>query len=271
MIGNALDKGAGYSPYFDHFGFSCGLEIVLGNGEVLRTGDGALDAKELINWHTSKYSFGPILDGLFAQSNLRHRHPHGGVAVAAAAGGALVPLHVSGRRRSGNDRRALPAVEAVEFRADVVPGLQRSLSLRLGGRESGIRASQAASARFPTKDGEQLRESHGLGAWNVSGAFYGPSAAAMEPQIQRVRDMFVQSGKARYIAHEDAAAYPASAGRDQRFLGRSEPRRARASEMAAGRRQYLVPARHADGRHESPTNSSDFAAASMRNSDSITR
>jgi 4-cresol dehydrogenase (hydroxylating) flavoprotein subunit len=43
MIGNALDKGAGYSPYFDHFGFSCGLEIVLGNGEVLRTGDGALE------------------------------------------------------------------------------------------------------------------------------------------------------------------------------------------------------------------------------------
>ena len=65
MIGNALDKGAGYSPYFDHFGFSCGLEIVLGNGEVLRTGDGALDSKDLINWHTSKYSFGPILDGLF--------------------------------------------------------------------------------------------------------------------------------------------------------------------------------------------------------------
>ena len=29
MIGNALDKGAGYSPYFDHFGFSCGLESCL--------------------------------------------------------------------------------------------------------------------------------------------------------------------------------------------------------------------------------------------------
>lgn len=61
MIGNALDKGAGYTPYFDHFGLSCGLEIVLGNGEILRTGDGALDCKELVNWHTSKYSFGPIL------------------------------------------------------------------------------------------------------------------------------------------------------------------------------------------------------------------
>src|SRR5215472_19290912 len=40
MIGNALDKGAGYTPYFDHFGFSCGMD-----------------------------SFGPILDGLFTQSN----------------------------------------------------------------------------------------------------------------------------------------------------------------------------------------------------------
>jgi len=69
MIGNALDKGAGYTPYFDHFGFACGMEVVLGNGDVLRTGDGALDASELVNWHTSKYSFGPILDGLFTQSN----------------------------------------------------------------------------------------------------------------------------------------------------------------------------------------------------------
>jgi len=38
------------------------------------TGDGALDTSglksdELVNWHTSKYSFGPILDGLFTQSN----------------------------------------------------------------------------------------------------------------------------------------------------------------------------------------------------------
>ena len=31
MLGNAMDKGAGYGPYFDHFGFSCGMEVVLGN------------------------------------------------------------------------------------------------------------------------------------------------------------------------------------------------------------------------------------------------
>ena len=38
MIGNALDKGAGYGPYFDHFGFSCGMEVVLGTGALIRNG-----------------------------------------------------------------------------------------------------------------------------------------------------------------------------------------------------------------------------------------
>jgi 4-cresol dehydrogenase (hydroxylating) len=31
--------------------------------------DGSLNHARLVNWHTSKYSFGLILDGLFAQSN----------------------------------------------------------------------------------------------------------------------------------------------------------------------------------------------------------
>ena len=27
MLGNVLDRGAGYGPMFDHFGFSCGMEV----------------------------------------------------------------------------------------------------------------------------------------------------------------------------------------------------------------------------------------------------
>ena len=69
IIGNALDRGAGYGPYFDHFGMLCGMEIVLGNGDVIRTGDGGLDTEDPINWHVSRFSSGPALDGLFAQSN----------------------------------------------------------------------------------------------------------------------------------------------------------------------------------------------------------
>jgi hypothetical protein len=32
----------GYTPYGDHFMMHCGMEVVLPNGEVIRTGMGAL-------------------------------------------------------------------------------------------------------------------------------------------------------------------------------------------------------------------------------------
>ena len=57
IVGNTLDKGAGYTPYFDHFGMSCGLEVVLGDGRILRTADGALAGSK--TWHIAKYGFGP--------------------------------------------------------------------------------------------------------------------------------------------------------------------------------------------------------------------
>src|SRR5580693_9789590 len=43
LIGNSLDRGGGYlmPQYRNHFDAHCGMEVVLANGEVLRTGMGA--------------------------------------------------------------------------------------------------------------------------------------------------------------------------------------------------------------------------------------
>lgn len=38
VLGNAIDRGVGYTPYGDHFAQHCGMELVLPNGEILRTG-----------------------------------------------------------------------------------------------------------------------------------------------------------------------------------------------------------------------------------------
>src|SRR4029077_3937025 len=68
-IGNSLDHGGGYLQpmYRNHFDSHCGMEVVLPNGELLRTGMGALPVAQ--TWQQYKSGYGPWIDGLFSQSN----------------------------------------------------------------------------------------------------------------------------------------------------------------------------------------------------------
>jgi (+)-pinoresinol hydroxylase len=68
-IGNSLDRGGGYlmPQYRNHFDSHCGMEVVLPDGEVMRTGMGALPGAQ--TWQEYKSGFGPWIDGMFSQSN----------------------------------------------------------------------------------------------------------------------------------------------------------------------------------------------------------
>ena len=67
VIGNSLDNGATYMPYGVDQASWCGMEVVLPNGEVMRTGMGAMPGNRA--WHCYKRSLGPTADLLFTQSN----------------------------------------------------------------------------------------------------------------------------------------------------------------------------------------------------------
>ncbi|KAK5260908.1 hypothetical protein LTR40_003259, partial [Exophiala xenobiotica] len=72
VMGNALDRGVGYTPYGDHFGMHCGMEVVLPDGTLLRTGMGALpgeDDSDNLTWQSFQNAYGPAIDGIFSQSN----------------------------------------------------------------------------------------------------------------------------------------------------------------------------------------------------------
>ncbi len=51
----------------EHFAAQCGMEVVLANGDLMRTGMGALPNSK--TWQQYKYGFGPYIDGIFSQSN----------------------------------------------------------------------------------------------------------------------------------------------------------------------------------------------------------
>jgi len=76
--GNTLDRGVGYTPYGEHFMNACGMEVVLANGEVLRTAMGGLLGRH----------FHPI--------QLWHRHQIRLLVDAGPASVQAVPDSISG-------------------------------------------------------------------------------------------------------------------------------------------------------------------------------
>ena len=67
VIGNALERGIGYTPYGDNATRLCGMEVALPSGELLRTGMGAMQGSK--GWQHYQPGFGPSWDQAFVQSN----------------------------------------------------------------------------------------------------------------------------------------------------------------------------------------------------------
>ena len=67
VIGNALDRGVGYTPYGEHTSRICGMEVVLPDGDLVRTGMGAMP--DAPTWQLYRYGYGPAWDQMFVQSN----------------------------------------------------------------------------------------------------------------------------------------------------------------------------------------------------------
>ncbi len=68
LIGNTMERGFGHTPYGDHFANVCGFEVILPTGERIETGFGSLPRAKASQVY--KWGVGPVLDGLFTQSNL---------------------------------------------------------------------------------------------------------------------------------------------------------------------------------------------------------
>lgn len=201
LLGNALDKGGGAGPLGSHFDNVCGMEVVLGNGEIIRTGDGGIDADRHPNWHVTKYSFGPALDGLFTQSNFGIVTRIGMWMMQRPACIRMFFFTFPDDDDLGEIVDLIRPLKA----AGVVPTMIRATNdiYLLSSQERHPRSGAELSA-LTTDERRALQSKYGVGSWTVSGALYGASEEAIAPTLRRVRDHFEKSGKAKYIPAEEA-------------------------------------------------------------------
>jgi 4-cresol dehydrogenase (hydroxylating) flavoprotein subunit len=127
VIGNTLEYGRGYTPYGDHPSTACGLEVVLPDGELFRTGMGGMSNSK--TFHAYPWSFGPTHQWLFFQSNY-------GIVTKMGVWLMRQPeVYVSGWARFKDDASVGPFVDAV--RELMLEGTIRNLPLLAYGLSMG--------------------------------------------------------------------------------------------------------------------------------------
>jgi len=168
VIGNALDRGLGYTPYGENTTKLCGMEVVLPDGDLVRTGMGAM--ANGAGWGLYRYGFGPAWDQMFVQSNF-------GIVTKANLWLMPEPEQVKGIDVE------MDAIEDLGPLIDAIGALRREGVLQQSPTIGNwLRAANIVTTRDEwVKDGGPLtdqtisaiRKKFGLGWWGVSLRLYG--------------------------------------------------------------------------------------------------
>ncbi len=182
VIGNSLDNGVTYLPYGADFLAPTGMEVVLADGTLLRTGMGAMPDNP--TWHLYKRGVGPALDPLFTQSNL-------GIVVRMGvwlmpAPEAYAPLHMT-LARDADLAEAVNVLRELRLKNQLrgVPCLYSTLmAATMTGVPDVIR--RAEEGAVGEEEIDEIAERTGLGRWYMRAALWG-DRAEVALQIENVR------------------------------------------------------------------------------------
>lgn len=189
VLGNALEYGLGYGPLGDRANSLVGMEVMLPNGELIRTGMGAMEGSPC--WNLFRYSYGPSWDQLFMQSSF---------GVVTKAGVWLYPepeevLSLSMELPNEADIGwVVEALAPLRLRGVVQGPVNIGNFMRIA-MGSGRRAEWSTDSRsIPDAVHQDIMEEFGLGWWGLHLTFYG------EPILNRARAQVVSDVFARYTA-----------------------------------------------------------------------
>jgi 4-cresol dehydrogenase (hydroxylating) len=171
VVGNTLERGFGTTPYGDHAAMQCGMEVMLANGEIVRTGMGAMNGNQ--DWQVFKAGFGPSYDAMFMQSNF---------GIVTKLGIWLMPKpegYMLCNYKFRHDADLESIVETLRpLKFDDT--IQSNAVI-----ESAVRWAAGVSTRKQWHDGpgaipepamETMTRKLGIGRWNLRFCLYGPQA-----------------------------------------------------------------------------------------------
>ncbi|SAK64337.1 FAD-binding oxidase [Caballeronia hypogeia] len=208
VIGNTLERGYGTTPYGDHAAQQCGMEVVLANGDIVRTGMGAMSASR--DWQVFKSGFGPSYDGMFMQSNF---------GVVTKLGVWLMPAP-EGYMIC---RYAFAREDDLERVVDTLRPLRMDGTIQSNAViESAVRWAAGVSTRKDWYDGpgampdeaiDAMARKIGIGRWNLRFCLYGPlSLVKARRDIVHARFADIAGATLFEMPYRDASVEPEGGG-----------------------------------------------------------
>ncbi|MBX9664902.1 FAD-binding oxidoreductase [Novosphingobium sp.] len=181
-VGNTLERGVGYTPYGDHFFMQCGMEVVLADGTLVRTGMGSV--QNSTTWQAFKWGYGPYVDGIFTQSNF---------GVVTKLGFWLMPKPPAFKpfmvrhNAMGDVAKIVDAMRPFRM-SNLIPNvvlmMGAAYQIAMFHRREELWDKPES---IPEEVVRSFARKHGLGMWNTYFALYGTDEiiAAIEPIVRR--------------------------------------------------------------------------------------
>ncbi|WP_367155328.1 FAD-binding oxidoreductase [Methylomonas sp. HYX-M1] len=206
LIGNALERGYGITPYADHFAAVMSLEAVLPDGTLYTSmldGFGGGDVNNLFKW-----GVGPYVDGIFSQGNF-------GIVTKMTIALAPIPERMEAFffsvKRDDKLELAVEKVRKVLREVGTVTG-----SINLMNKHRVLSMSEAYPWDAIGEDGlipdavlQKMMRRNQVMDWTGVGAIYGNKrvVAAVKKEIKKIlspvasRLVFLTPGKVSFLAH----------------------------------------------------------------------
>ncbi len=215
LIGNAMERGFGHTPYGDHYSHVCGLEVVLPDGTVVETGaarfPGATTAP------VNRWGVGPSLDGIFSQSNF-------GIVTRMTIWLMPKPDLFEAFFFRSTDPEGLPALIDALRRLRLKDVLRSSMHIVNDYKVlGGLRQYPWTEAKEETPLTQDLmarfRNDLTFGYWNVSGGLYGTKMQVTEAKQMLRKELAGQKGRLQFLSQEKLELAVRFAGPFKLFTG----------------------------------------------------